>query len=79
MTTTRAKFVCVARTEHAWSDRARTYRFEARYDTSIPEDRRFATATPTGHLEVLVDAPGVQYEVGGSYYLDITKAEEDPE
>lgn len=73
---TRAKFQCVTETKHAWNDQAKTYRLEARYDPNLPEDQRFAKATPTGHLEVLVDNPDVQLEVGAHYYLDITKAEE---
>lgn len=75
MITTRAKLVCTDTTAHSWSATAKTYRFEVRYDPSLPEDVGFATATPTGHLEMLVDA-GVEFELGASFYLDITQVEE---
>ncbi|HEX3649578.1 MAG TPA: hypothetical protein VHV49_14225 [Pseudonocardiaceae bacterium] len=69
----RAKFQCQSETRHAYNDEARTFRFQAMYDPSLPEDQRFAKATPTGHLEILVDNPAAQYEVGAFYYLDFTK------
>lgn len=48
----------------------------AQYDTSIPEDQRFSTATPWGELTMLVDNPKAadQFEIGKAYYLDFSKA-----
>jgi hypothetical protein len=46
------------------------------YDESIPEDQRYAKATPSGTLTITVDNPAVVFEPGASYYLDITPADE---
>lgn len=78
-TTIRAKFRCTNRTttqygatpEAAWV----AFNFEAQYDPNIPEDQRFAKATPVGKLTMNVDNPTVVFEPGKSYYLDITPAE----
>lgn len=53
----------------------RTYRFLASYDTSVPEDQRYAKATPSGQLTIAVDNPAVVFEPGKSYYLDFTPVE----
>ncbi len=69
--TVRAKFRLVSITEHAdWN--AKTLKFQALYDDSIPEDRRFAAATPTGTLEMTVDNPSAleRFKLGEYYYLD---------
>lgn len=72
--TIRAKFQCQSETRHHWNG-ARTYKFAPMYDNSIPEDQRFSKATPSGSLEILVDNPAAQYEVGAFYYLDFTKVD----
>jgi hypothetical protein len=54
----------------------RKFRFSAVYDTSLPEDQRYATATPYGELLIHVDNPAVSFEPGKSYYLDFTEVEE---
>lgn len=50
--------------------------FQATYDPAIPEDQRFAQATPSGSLVITVDNPGAlaQFQNGKSYYLDISPA-----
>lgn len=74
--TIRAKFQCQSVTSHWWSAEAKTYRFQAIYDQGLAdEDRSFAKATPTGTLEIQVDNPNAQYEVGANYYLDFTKVD----
>ncbi|MFJ2004827.1 hypothetical protein [Streptomyces chartreusis] len=50
----------------------RTFRFHAVYDTTIPEDQRYARATPCGAIEIQVDNPSVAFEPGRQYYLDFT-------
>lgn len=50
----------------------RTFRFMAVYDTGIPEDQRYAQATPSGELRMLVDNPAVSFEPGRDYYIDFT-------
>lgn len=54
----------------------RTYRFAAQYDPTVPEDQRYAAATPIGELRIQVDNPNVAFEPGKSYYLDFTPVEE---
>lgn len=74
--TIRAKFQCQSSTGHYWSVDAKTYRFQAIYDQGLAEeDRSFAKATPTGSLEIQVDNPNAQFEVGAFYYLDFTRVE----
>lgn len=50
----------------------RTYRFAAVYDTSVPEDQRYAMYTPYGELKMIVDNPAVEFTPGRQYYLDFT-------
>lgn len=63
-------------TEHAWSKSAKGLKFAAFYDDSIPEDQRFARATPTASLEMQVDNPTAleQFKLGDYYYFDFTPA-----
>ncbi len=49
----------------------RQYEFWAQYDDNIPEEKRFAQATPSGKVEITVDNPAVTYEVGKKYYFTI--------
>ena len=51
--------------------------FNAVCDYGTPENQRFAKATPSGTLEMVVDNEEAvkQFEVGKSYYLDFTPAE----
>jgi hypothetical protein len=51
--------------------------FTAVYDDGTPENARFAKATPSGQLEMVVDNEDVlkQLVIGKSYYLDFTPAE----
>jgi hypothetical protein len=74
MPTTRAKFRCVSvETFHANDpDGQRNYRFSAEYDTTIPEDQRYAKYTPIGNVSITVTNPNVSFEPGKSYYLDFT-------
>ncbi|MGI8333495.1 hypothetical protein ACRYCC_26380 [Actinomadura scrupuli] len=53
----------------------RTYRFQAEYDQSVPEDQRYARYTPSGELRIQVDNPAVVFVPGQQYYLDFTPVE----
>jgi len=57
---------------------AKTVRFHAEYDPSIPEDQRFSEATPSGSVELYVNnqAALAQFEQGKAYYLDFTPVPE---
>lgn len=76
MATTRAKFRC--NTVKRWSNNAdgqRVYEFTAVYDDGTPENQRYAKYTPSGRLEITVDNPAVEFELGKDYYLDFTPVE----
>lgn len=58
-----------------WS--GKTLTFCAEYDQSIPEDQRFAKATPNAQLSMTVDNPMAleKLELGRSYYVDFSPVE----
>lgn len=67
----RAKFRCTSETKTFYGGPdSRTYKFDAMYDPEIPEDLRYARATPTGTLEMTVDNPSAQFTVGSFYFLE---------
>jgi hypothetical protein len=74
--TVRAKFKLVEMTHMDYSPDAKRLKFNAEYDTSIPEDQRFQKATPWGQFEMQCDNPAAnaQFELGKTYYFDITPA-----
>ncbi|GGN46816.1 hypothetical protein [Streptomyces fuscichromogenes] len=80
MPVVRAKFRCNTETLKKWgpqeSQIARSYDFMAVYDPDLPEDQRYAKASPSGNLTIAVDNPAVTFEPGQSYYLDFTPVDE---
>lgn len=48
------------------------------YDQTIPEEKRFAEASPSGAFEVYIKNPVVQgfFVPGKKYYFDVTLKEE---
>jgi hypothetical protein len=72
--TVRAKFTVTAITDRGGS--MRTIELQPRYDTSIPEDQRFALATPWGEMRLGVDNPAAleQLTIGKAFYVDFTPA-----
>ena len=50
--------------------------FRPMYDQTIPEDQRFAKATPSGEFTMYVDNEAAlnQLEIGKQYYFDISPA-----
>jgi hypothetical protein len=60
--------------KHHWGNT--TLRFDCQYDDTIPEDKRFQKATPSGHAEMTVDNPAAiaYFELGKTYYVDFTNA-----
>ena len=80
---TRAKFMLTAHTEMAYgpdSWRGHEFKFSAQYDPSIPEDQRFAQASPSGEMKIMVDNPPVvefwKGMLGKQFYLDFTSEDE---
>lgn len=72
----RAKFRLISKEQLAYGDQIK-YRFQPQYDTSVPEDRRYAKYTPSGELWIQVDNPAVSFDLGAEYYLDFTLVSED--
>lgn len=77
----RAKFRLQSHVEHHWSRDSRHHEFIFRpeYDPNIPEDQRFAKASPSGELRIHVDNPAVveqwHKQVGQQFYLDFVPVE----
>jgi hypothetical protein len=73
--TVRCKFTLTEISNHYWG-KGQTFVFQAVYDPSIPEDQRFASASPNGRFEILVDNPAVQsqWKLGQAYYFDCIEA-----
>jgi hypothetical protein len=67
----RCKFVLSEIREHSFNT-GRTLVFSTQYDSTIPEDQRFAKATPNGRFEMYVDNPAAleQLKLGQAYYFD---------
>lgn len=75
----RAKLKLTSMTESKWHKDAPgsvTLKFSAQYDTSIPEDKRFQKATPSGTCEMQIDNQAAleQFVLGNDYYVDFTPA-----
>lgn len=70
----RAKFTVVAITDRGGT--MKTIELQPRYDTTIPEDLRFASATPWGEMRLGVDNPAAieQFKIGQAFYVDFTPA-----
>lgn len=70
--TVRSKFTLTEVTQTRGT--AKRLKFEATYDSTIPEDQRFQKATPYGQFEMTVDNPAAlaQFELGKAYYFDAT-------
>ena len=68
----RAKFrVTSVNPDHdANPDAQRTYELNAVYDDQTEDNARFAKATPSGYLSIVVDNPAARLELGKDYYLD---------
>ena len=70
------KFTCQTVTRDMYGNEI--VKLSASYDTSLPEDRRFAAATPSGNAEFYISNPNLRgwYEPGKAYYLTATPVTE---
>lgn len=57
MTTARCKFQVQSVTHMAYG--GRTVKLQTQYDNTVPEDRAFTKATPSGSMEITIDNPAV--------------------
>lgn len=74
----RCKLQLTQITHTTWTPNGGKLTFQAVYDQSIPEDARFAKASPNGTFEIYVDNPDAfnSYELGKFYYFDSTPCED---
>ena len=72
----RGKFVVSQVTYYESSGPYVNVTLEARYDSKLPEDQRFAAATPSGKIEMNVTVPAVieAFEPGRVFYVDFIEA-----
>lgn len=70
----RAKFILTEITQFNWNKQSQRVKLVPQYDTTIPEDRRFALATPSGELWMQIDNPSAAaaLKLGEAYYIDIS-------
>ena len=74
----RAKFTVVELRRYSWDQgRSAEVVLQPQYDQSIPEDRRFCEATPSGKFAMRVDNPKAleQLALGRVFYIDLTPCE----
>lgn len=71
----RAKFVVTEVTEYA-GNAGKTVKLQPRYSKQIPEDKAFASATPTGDMSMYVSNPAAleHLKAGAVFYLDFVPA-----
>lgn len=74
----RAKFMVTEIRQHSYGGDARTVILAPQYDTSIPEDQRYAQATPSGRIEMYIDNPPAlaALPIGKAFYVDFTPVPE---
>lgn len=72
----RAKFRLERITYHHWNPSLKTYFFSAVSADEVPENQRYHKYSPSGSLEIAVDNPSVNFEMGKTYYLDFIEADE---
>lgn len=75
----RAKFTVQRHEVHKYSGSYESTKIvlAPQYDPTIPEDQRFAAASPSGELWMFVDNPAAveQLPPGKAFYLDFTPVE----
>jgi hypothetical protein len=73
MNKVRGKFKVQETTKYAWP--GTKVILKAEYDTTIPEDARYATATPSGTIEMYVNNPPAEsfFIPGKYYYIEFTE------
>jgi len=69
----RCKMTLHAVVGNTWGTGVKAF-FHTQYDPSIAEDVAFTKATPTGHIEMVVDNPAAikQLVEGQAYYVDFS-------
>ena len=75
----RGKFRVVQITRNHWNKTHAQVELDAQYDPTIPEDRKFAEATPSGKISMYISNPAAieKLELGKAYYVDFVPVTED--
>lgn len=75
--TVRAKFTVQEHRTTSYNPQSKTVILRPQYDTTTPEDQRYAKATPSGELTMQIDNPPAlaEFELGRTFYVDFTPAE----
>ncbi len=70
----RGKFV--VQSIETYSYGGKVIKLATQYDQTIPEDQKFAKATPSGSIQMTVDNPPAAefLELGKAFYVDFTPA-----
>ena len=73
----RAKFTVQSHKEYAGPYGYTEVVLSPQYDMSIPEDQRYAKATPMGQISLTIDNPAAseQLALGKAFYVDFTPVE----
>lgn len=68
----RGKFRVSSIKSFDWSPTAKEVTLSTEYDTTIPEDQRYAQATPSGEIRMTIDNPPAleQFKLGQKVYVD---------
>lgn len=78
--TIRCKMKCshVTTVDYGHPYGSKEYTFRAEYDSTIPEDVRFAKASPSGEFKIFIDNPSAQaaFVPGKFYYFDAIAVDE---
>jgi hypothetical protein len=71
----RGKFQVIKVARVSWSPHAVEVTLSSHYDSSIEEDRKYAKATPSASITMLVDNPAAseQLKLGEYFYVDFTE------
>lgn len=74
----RGKFKVQEITEFAWGSAARKIVLRPEYDPQIPEDQKYAKATPSGEITMVIDNPPASdyLKLGKTFYVDFTEVDE---
>lgn len=70
----RGKFQVTKVASMNWSPTAKEITFQAIYDTTTEENKRFSKATPSGSITMTVDNPSASNELalGSTFYVDFS-------
>lgn len=77
LTSVRGKFTVTEKTEFNWTGTQKKIVLRALYDEHIEEDRRYAKATPSAEIILMVDNAEADkfLSLGSKFYVDFTQTD----